>query len=83
MSKPHVKTLLAFEKAAIYGIGTGFLFIICSFLVSGYMMSYVLSTGIGIVIASIFALIIGISFSLMEEYSVNSKGNTNPDKYFY
>jgi len=81
MSKAHVKALMAFEKAAIYGIGTGFAIILVSFFVSGYMMSYVLSTGIGVVIASIFALIIGISFSLMEEYSINSKGNTTNNKF--
>jgi hypothetical protein len=80
MSKAHVKTLMAFEKAAIYGIGTGLLLIVFSFFVNGYIMSYILATGIGIVIASIFALIIGISFSLMEEHTLNSKGH---DKSYY
>ena len=67
---------MIFEKAAIYGIGAGFIIILLSFFASGYITSYILSTGIGIVIAAIFILIIGISFSLMEEYTLNSKENT-------
>lgn len=82
MQGKHLNTLLTFKRAATFGIGFGITLFLFSLFASGYNKGYFLSIlGIGIIVACMVNFGFGMFLSLIDEYTVNSKGKVHPSAF--
>jgi len=85
VNQKQIKNLQPFKTIATYGGGFGIIFLLFSIFASGY--NILLGLGVGITAASIVLFLFGTFLSMMEEYTLSTRGAVKiakrPKRFYY